>query len=128
MKLMTWIRIGTFVIMLACLFLQLTTIRLARMAIKNQQAAIFALQRTVDIQSQTIRILEGNNVNRKARYVIQQSALGRWIIVHPEDDGLAWSGTRWVGHIDGVPNGEAQVCNFSTGADAWAYARERRIE
>jgi hypothetical protein len=55
---------------------------------------------------------------------IKEGALGRWIIVNASSPNLAWSGSRWVLHQDGIPTGEAQVCNFATPEEAQAYAAE----
>lgn len=52
---------------------------------------------------------------------ILQLAFGRWYIVHPILDGLAWSGQRWVRHVNGVTASYAQICNFESSDAAWAY-------
>jgi len=43
---------------------------------------------------------------------MRQGALGRWIIVNARDKSLAWSGSRWVKHQNGIPKGAVQVSNF----------------
>jgi hypothetical protein len=50
-----------------------------------------------------------------------EGVFGRWIIIHENSPGLAWSGSRWVTHDHGVPTGEAQVCNFATREEAQEY-------
>jgi hypothetical protein len=55
---------------------------------------------------------------------IEQGVFGRWIIVHPDDDNLAWSGSRWVPHSAGLPIGNVQVSNFSTWREAYEYAQD----
>jgi hypothetical protein len=58
---------------------------------------------------------------------IRRNSLHRWIIVHPQLDELAWSGSRWV-EIDynGLPR-EVQVCNFETASEAAKYAEEHLL-
>ena len=50
------------------------------------------------------------------RIMRMQSGFGRWCLVHPTDDHLRWSGSRWVGAEDGV-----QICNFDTAEQAAEY-------
>lgn len=57
-------------------------------------------------------------------YRAVESILGRWYLVLSEDPSLAWSGSRWVFHSDGLGL-EVQVSNFDTKEDAEAYAAER---
>lgn len=57
-------------------------------------------------------------------YQIELSALGRFIIVNARDRGLAWSGSCWVEHENGLPTGRAQVSNFQTEDEARAAARD----
>lgn len=58
------------------------------------------------------------------RYRLEQGLLGRWIIVHPVDDHLAWSGSRWMPHCGGVGT-VAQISNFATRKAADEAAREQ---
>jgi hypothetical protein len=53
---------------------------------------------------------------------IQQGIFDRWFLVHPDDDALAWSGSRWVQHDGGIPVGGVQVSNFFTRDEARGYA------
>jgi hypothetical protein len=54
------------------------------------------------------------------RVRIKQNPLGRWYI---ERDPLsAWSGSRWVDHVDGI-GVLVQVSNFETEAEARGEAR-----
>ena len=54
---------------------------------------------------------------------LKQNAFGYWMIVHPQDDSLAWSGSRWV-PIDptGFPAGGVQVSSLPTEDEALEYA------
>lgn len=52
-------------------------------------------------------------------YRITTGIMLRWIIQHPQDDHLAWSGMRWV-----PMNGTVQICNFASEEDARQYAKE----
>jgi hypothetical protein len=54
---------------------------------------------------------------------LQLGILDRWFIVNKDDDTLAWSGSRWVNHANGLPTGGVQVCNFATRRAADLYAR-----
>jgi hypothetical protein len=53
-----------------------------------------------------------------------QGALGRCVIIHNNHPGLAWSGSRWVPHREGIPTGDTQVCNFATYTEALEYIDE----
>jgi hypothetical protein len=57
-------------------------------------------------------------------YRLQPNLFGRWVIVNARDRGLAWSGSCWVEHEDGLPTGRAQVSNFQTEDEARAAARD----
>ena len=57
-------------------------------------------------------------------YRLQQGLFGRWIIVHPEHDHLAWSGSMWVPHRGGVGT-VAQISNFATRQSADDTARQQ---
>ncbi len=53
---------------------------------------------------------------------IKLNAFGSYIIVHPSDDLLAWSGARWVpANEDGLAAGPVHVCNFSGRSEAAEY-------
>jgi len=56
-------------------------------------------------------------------YRIEQSRLGRWIIVNAQLPRRAWSGSRWVEHVGGI-GVTVQVSNFETEEEADRYARE----
>lgn len=58
----------------------------------------------------------------RARYRLETGLLGRWIIVHPVHDQLAWSGSCWVPHEGGLGT-IAQVSNFDTREGAEVAAR-----
>lgn len=53
---------------------------------------------------------------------IRKGAFDRWIIVNGDD--LAWSGSRWVAHKNGLPTGGVQVSNFESDQEAYSAARE----
>ena len=53
---------------------------------------------------------------------IRQGIFRAWYIVHPIADDLAWSGSRWVRHAEGLPTEGIQVCNFRTQREAEEYA------
>ncbi len=57
-------------------------------------------------------------------YRLEQDAFGRWIIVHPDHDHLAWSGSRWMPHYRGIGK-IAQISNFDSreAADTIASAQ-----
>ena len=57
-----------------------------------------------------------------ACFRLEQDVFTRWIIVHPEHDGLAWSGSCWVPHHKGVGT-VAQISNFVTREAADSTAR-----
>jgi hypothetical protein len=60
----------------------------------------------------------------KPRCRIVETTFGRWILIHWRSTYQAWSGQRWV-QIDRRGFGvTVQVSNFSTQAEAAAYARE----
>ena len=58
-----------------------------------------------------------------SNYRIEQSKLGRWIIVQAQLPRRAWSGARWVEHVGGI-GVTVQVSNFETKEAAEQYARE----
>ncbi len=62
----------------------------------------------------------------KQRYRVVPGPFDRFIIVHPASDFWAWSGSRWVGTVGGVPTEGVQLCNFSSEAEAREYA-ERNV-
>ena len=58
------------------------------------------------------------------KYRIELGLLCRWIIVHPDHDDLAWSGSHWVEHHAGIGT-FVQVSNFETREAADATAQEQ---
>lgn len=57
------------------------------------------------------------------KVTLMKNLLDRWIIRHPEQDGLGWSGYRWTEiDDDGLPIGKYQVSNFDTKEEAASYA------
>lgn len=58
------------------------------------------------------------------RYSIAQNSFGRWIIVNARDPELAWSGSCWVEHEDGISRGRAHVSNFDSEDEARSCAEE----
>jgi len=53
-----------------------------------------------------------------------KEVLGRWIIVNAADRGLAWSGSRWVSHKNGMPTGGVQISNFEVKLEAFQEAEK----
>jgi hypothetical protein len=53
---------------------------------------------------------------------------GRWIISSVLDSHLAWSGSTWVLHDEGIPASLVQICTFDTEGHARAYAAEHELE
>ena len=53
-----------------------------------------------------------------APYRIELGLFGRFIIVNARDSGLAWSGSCWVEHENGVPTGRSQVSSYATEEEA----------
>lgn len=53
------------------------------------------------------------------KYRLVAGLFDRWIIRHPWDDNLAWSGMRWV-----PIKGDVQICNFGSEQEARKYAEE----
>jgi hypothetical protein len=58
-------------------------------------------------------------------YRIARGLFDRWVIYHPKNEELAWSGLKWVPAHYGVPSGDFQICNFATREEAEEYAKER---
>jgi hypothetical protein len=56
------------------------------------------------------------------RCCIKKDLFNRWLVVHPDDE-LAWSGSLWVRHVQGLPAGLVQVSNFDTADAPAVYAR-----
>jgi Fe-S-cluster containining protein len=74
------------------------------------------------------RKMTGRGVGKEFMKInIELGALGRWILVRAEDRALAWSGSRWVVHLRGIP-ADVQVSNFSSMAEAVIYAHQAGFE
>jgi len=57
------------------------------------------------------------------RVQLATNIFGRWIIVKPGNPGLAWSGSQWVeADVNGLPDGDTQICNFDSAGEAGRYA------
>lgn len=56
--------------------------------------------------------------------IIVQDAFHRFIVCKADDHNLAWSGSAWVSHEQGVPTGAAQVSNFAKPLEAIEYAEK----
>jgi hypothetical protein len=61
-------------------------------------------------------------VNTKV--ILRQNIFGRWIVVHANDQELAWSGSQWVA----IEGSEVQVSNFEERGDAQSYAEQFNFE
>jgi hypothetical protein len=55
---------------------------------------------------------------------LAENFLKRWVIVNGAHEDLAWSGTHWVPHRQGIPTGDVQICNFDSRQDALKYVKE----
>lgn len=64
-------------------------------------------------------------------YKAEVGYFGRWYIAHPTDESLAWSGSRWVPHINGISS-FAHICNFTDLSMlreyTWAYEEKIKAE
>lgn len=56
----------------------------------------------------------------KARFV--KNIFGHWIVLHPTNDNLAWSGMQWVPIDENKLGMDVQVSNFDTLTEAQEYA------
>ena len=56
-------------------------------------------------------------------YKIEQGIMGRWIIVNARDPELAWSGSCWREHDQGIGR-RGHISNFDSQAEAEEHARE----
>lgn len=52
---------------------------------------------------------------------ILQGAFGRYVIVQADDHSLAWTGSGFDRHQEGIPTGQSQVCNFESTQEAQQY-------
>lgn len=59
-----------------------------------------------------------------ASYRLGESVMGRWIIVNGQEERLAWSGSTWVPHLNGIPMGKVQVANFESRDEALSCAQQ----
>ena len=57
----------------------------------------------------------------KDQVTIVETPLKRWIIQLKKDETLAWSGSRWSKHVDGV-GVTFQICNFANIVEAAQFA------
>jgi hypothetical protein len=53
-------------------------------------------------------------------FALAETMLGRWILLHPDNLDLAWTGSRWAPHVDGIGT-ETQISNFETCEEANEY-------
>jgi len=61
------------------------------------------------------------------RCLIRENGFGRWYLANATHPNLAWSGSRWVSHVDGNPVA-IQICNFDTPLDALIFAETHNME
>ena len=59
---------------------------------------------------------------------IKEGLFDRWIVENADNEGLAWSGARWVPSNHGIPVGDAQISNFDSKEKAESYARSFGFE
>lgn len=57
-----------------------------------------------------------------APYRLEKSISERWIIVNARDPELAWSGSHWVDHENGVATGRFHVATFASEEEARKHA------
>lgn len=58
-------------------------------------------------------------------FVIRKNLFDRWIVCHPSNPYLAWSGSQWVGvDFAGLPTDGIEVSNLSTESKAVEYAKK----
>lgn len=63
------------------------------------------------------------------RIKLQHNVFQLWIIVPPENERLAWTGSHWVPiDRDGVSVGDEKVMSFAAPADAVRYAESVGFE
>jgi hypothetical protein len=55
------------------------------------------------------------------------SLFSQWFIVNSMEPNLAWSGSRWVAHVDGLPAEQVQIRNFYSKEAASKCAHEAHI-
>ena len=68
------------------------------------------------------------SMSKPHRCCLRKGVFGRWVLVHPDDEDLAWSGAQWVPHVNRLSASLVQVCNFENVAEAERYAQEHDIE
>lgn len=59
---------------------------------------------------------------------LREGVWSRWLIIHPTEDQLAWTGRRWSHHWRGIPADAYQVVNFDNEQEAREYCRENGLE
>jgi hypothetical protein len=64
------------------------------------------------------------------KVLLRQDCFGRWIVIHPVNQDMAWSGSRWVeiDEANGLPVGDVQVSNCPTRDAAVLYCEEFEFE
>jgi hypothetical protein len=53
-------------------------------------------------------------------FAVAETAFGRWILLHPDNLDLAWTGSQWAPHVNGIGT-EAQISNFESWEEANRY-------
>jgi hypothetical protein len=72
-------------------------------------------------------LFERLDAKRAPAFRITESIMGRWIIVNGQHEDLAWSGSRWVPHRNGLPvisPESGYVSNWETREEAQAYVSQ----
>lgn len=63
------------------------------------------------------------------KYRLKETIFDRWIIQHPEQDRLGYTGLAWSEIDDaGIAVGRHQVSNFATKEEAVQYAKRHGFE
>jgi hypothetical protein len=64
----------------------------------------------------------------KSDSYITENPFRRWVIVSALNPAMAWSGSRWVPHVEGLPAGDAQISNFDGPVDAYSAAVKAKLK
>jgi hypothetical protein len=60
---------------------------------------------------------------------LRQNIFDRWIILAPDGEDMAWSGSSWVPICEhGLPSGSVQVSNLPNKEEAIIYASQFGFE
>lgn len=92
-------------------------------------ALLYLAARCNDSAAMSLRTdIARNILGRQRARILESRPFQRWVLANAEHPELAWSGSRWVPHTNGMPSGAVQVCNFDSQDDARKYARQHGLE